>query len=99
MRMPASSTHPPLSHLAQGPVAYDLDLNHDGVVDFTLGHSSSCDVGRWVVLINAYAKQSGNAVAFGGKVQSCLAMPPGAVIGPKRQVLRSRRATGGLLLG
>jgi hypothetical protein len=69
----------------KSPVTYDLDLNQDGVVDFTLGHSSSCDVGRCVVLIDAYAKQSGNAIAFGGKVQGCLAMPPGAVIGPKRQ--------------
>jgi hypothetical protein len=86
-KMHASIVYTP-AHVTLGPkspVTYDLDLNHDGVVDFTLGHSSSCDVGRCVVLVDAYAKQSGNAIAFGGKVQGCLAMPPGAVIGPKRQ--------------
>jgi hypothetical protein len=76
------------AHVTIGPTgtgSYNLDLNHDGVVDFQIFLSSSCDIDRCFVELDAVAPQGGNQVAFGGHVQTCLALPAGAVIGPRRQ--------------
>src|SRR5262249_31773866 len=67
---------------AHGLASYNLDLNQDGITDFVLERTSSCDTDRCFWYLGGFGKDG--AVAFGGKVQGCLAMPAGAVIGPRR---------------
>lgn len=67
---------------ALGMGSYNLDLNQDGITDFVIERTDSCDVGRCFSYLAVIQKDGG--VAYGGKVQGCLAMPAGAVIGPRR---------------
>ena len=66
---------------------YDLDLNHDGVTDFSLGTAASCDIVRCFYSFNVYGRGLGNGIAFKGRGQGrdlAQAMPRGAVIGVRR---------------
>jgi len=65
-----------------GVTTYNLDVNGDGITDFVFEKTSSCDINGCFRFLGAIPEDGG--VAFGGMVQGCLAMPPGAVIGPQR---------------
>ena len=65
-----------------GVTAYNLDLNGDGITDFVFEKASTCSIYGCFRFLGGFAEDGG--VAFGGMVQGCLAMPPGAVIGPQR---------------
>jgi hypothetical protein len=61
---------------------YLLDLNNDGVPDFTLLATEACDGSRCKSWLEIYSAPSQNAVA--GKSQFAAVLWPGAKIGPKR---------------
>jgi hypothetical protein len=72
---------------AGGVGSYDLDLNRDGVTDFSLSTGGSCDVVRCFYSFNVYGKARSNGIVFEGRGRGrklAQAMPRGAVIGGKR---------------
>ena len=70
-----------------GVGSYDLDLNHDGVTDFTLSTAASCDIVRCFYSFNVRGRARSNGIAFKGRGQGrdlAQALPQGAVIGVQR---------------
>jgi hypothetical protein len=63
---------------------YLLDLNHDGIPDFTLLATGSCDMNRCLYVLSVYSAPPPNAVAA-TKSQWAAPLWPGAEIGPKRR--------------
>jgi len=62
---------------------YFLDLNHDGISDFTLQATESCDMNRCRSWLQVYSAPPQNAIA--GKSQWAAVLWPGDKIGPKRR--------------
>jgi hypothetical protein len=70
-----------------GVGSYDLDLNHDGVTDFTLSTAASCDIVRCFYSFNVNGRARSSSIAFKGRGQGrdlAQALPRGAVIGVQR---------------
>jgi hypothetical protein len=64
---------------------YNLDLNHDGVTDFVLANSYSCDLGCFYFC--GVGALDGNAIdATGRSYVSARALAYGAVIGPRQHL-------------
>lgn len=68
------------AHVIVNGVGYDLDLNHDGIPDFTILNNSSCDITCNAQVV-ADRRASLNGVE--GLPSFALALPAGARIGPK----------------
>jgi|HubBroStandDraft_1064217.scaffolds.fasta_scaffold182397_1 hypothetical protein len=64
---------------------YNLDINHDGVTDFIVGNTSSCDYPG--CFYNLYAVPLGrNGINATGSIHFARALHAGARIGPPRSV-------------
>lgn len=61
---------------------YFLDLNHDGISDFTLQATESCDENRCISWLGVYSAPQPNAIAGNGWAA---VLWPGDKIGPKRR--------------
>jgi len=73
-----------------GPVnSYNLDLNHDGITDFILTESYSCDSGCAYDL-GGFGARSNNGIAVGARYRA-RALRSGARIGPKQHFLSGNR--------
>jgi hypothetical protein len=68
------------AHLIVNGVGYDLDLNHDGIPDFTILNNSSCDIACNAQVV-ADRRASSNGVE--GMPSFAVALPARARIGPK----------------
>ena len=86
-----SNTPFPLNHQNQGPVFTTLDLNNDGVPDFTFAMSSTAhfsSIGyttRFKLYMKVVPDQTGNEVVQGSLAPTASAVPAGVTIGPKEK--------------
>jgi len=63
---------------------YSLDLNHDGISDFTLQATESCDMNRCISWLQVYRRFTPPPNAIAGKGGAAV-LWPGDRIGPKRR--------------
>jgi hypothetical protein len=86
-----SNTPFALNHQNQGPVFTTLDLNNDGVPDFTFAMSSTAhfsSIGyttRFKLYMKVVPGQTGNEVVQGSLAPTASAVPAGVTIGPKEK--------------
>ena len=86
-----SNTPFALNHQNQGPVFTTLDLNNDGVPDFTFAMSSTAhfsSIGyttRFKLYMKVVPDQPGNEVVQGSVAPTASAVPAGVTIGPKEK--------------
>ncbi|MFZ0416522.1 MAG: hypothetical protein WAM04_00340 [Candidatus Sulfotelmatobacter sp.] len=79
------------NHQNQGPVFTTLDLNNDGVADFTFAVSSTAhfsSIGyttRFKLYMKVVPDQTGNEVVQGSLAPTASAVPAGVTIGPKEK--------------
>jgi len=77
--------------IIHGPIdRYNLDLNHNGMTDFILTESYSCDIGGCAYFLGAIAARSNNGVAV-GRQPLARALRPGARIGFNQHFLSGNR--------
>jgi hypothetical protein len=94
-----SNTPLALNHQNKGPVFTTLDLNNDGVPDFTFAMSSTAhfsSIGyttRFKFYLKVTPDQAGNQAVQGSQAPTASAVPAGVTIGPKEKF-----APGGLYL-
>jgi hypothetical protein len=86
-----SNTPFALNHQNQGPTFTTLDLNNDGVPDFTFAMSSTAhfsSIGyttRFKLYMKVVPDQPGNEVVQGSLAPTASAVPAGVTIGPKEK--------------
>jgi hypothetical protein len=86
-----SNTPFALNHQNQGPTFTTLDLNNDGVPDFTFAMSSTAhfsSIGyttRFKLYMKVVPDQTGNEVVQGSLAPTASAVPAGVTIGPKEK--------------
>ncbi len=86
-----SNTPFALNHQNQGPTFTTLDLNNDGVPDFTFAMSSTAHFSSigYTTIFKLYMKvvpdQTGNEVVQGSLAPTASAVPAGVTIGPKEK--------------
>jgi hypothetical protein len=86
-----SNTPFALNHQNQGPQFTTLDLNNDGVPDFTFAMSSTAHFSSigYTTIFKLYMKivpgQTGNEVVQGSLAPTASAVPAGVTIGPKEK--------------
>lgn len=94
-----SNTPLTLNHQNKGPVFTTLDLNNDGVPDFTFAMSSTAhfsSIGyttRFKFYLKVVPDQTGNQAVQGSQAPAASAVPAGVKIGPQEKF-----ASGGLYL-
>jgi hypothetical protein len=86
-----SNTPFALNHQNQGPVFTTLDLNNNGVPDFTFAMSSTAHFStigyttRFKLYMKVVPDQTGNEVVQGSLAPTASAVPAGVTIGPKEK--------------
>lgn len=86
-----SNTPLAINRQNQGPVFTTLDLNNDGVPDFTFAMSSTAHFSsygyttRFKFYLKVVPDQTGNEVVQGSQAPTASAVPAGVTIGPKEK--------------
>jgi|ERR1022692_4002336 hypothetical protein len=73
-----TSTH----HVIKKGVSYNLDLNHDRKIDFTLQARNSANTSTSFMFLSAKPAAGNGVRGFGGEPGWASALKPGSVVGP-----------------